>query len=378
MKKSIGIFPKQFGFFPYIFLVYVLFPINYLLAETGTKQIIGFGLVLLFLITYRQLYFTTGKREFTYWLTVQMSIIFIFSCFYDLNHIFLGFFPANFIGYYREKVKFKRALFSLIAVLLAPFVYHFFMGNIHFTKDILYFVPFLIIMFISPFGIRSMNRRMELEQKLEKANQHIEELVKREERVRIARDLHDTLGHTLSLLTLKSQLVQRLVAVDIDRARKEAKEMEVTSRTALKQVRELVSDMRTITIAEELLQVQQILRAAEITYEYNGSSDFSHIPPVTQNIVSMCIREAATNVVKHSKATHCTISILQSTEKMDIIIHDDGTGVEKNKPFGNGLEGMQERLALIDGGLELNNHHGTMLKIIVPIIKKAEQRGAIV
>ncbi|WP_391558709.1 histidine kinase [Robertmurraya sp.] len=378
MKKSIGIFPKQFGFFPYIFLVYVLFPINYLLAETGTKQIIGFGLVLLFLITYRQLYFTTGKTAFTYWLTVQMSIIFIFSCFYDLNHIFLGFFPANFIGYYREKVKFKRAFISLIAVLLAPFVYHFVMGNIHFTKDILYFVPFLVIMFISPFGIRSMNRRMELEQKLAKANQHIEELVKREERVRIARDLHDTLGHTLSLLTLKSQLVQRLVAVDTDRARKEAREMEVTSRTALKQVRELVSDMRTTTIAEEVLQVQQILRAAEITFEYNGSSDFSLIPPVTQNIVSMCIREAATNVVKHSKATHCSISISQSTEKMDIIIHDDGMGVEKNKLFGNGLRGMEERLTLIDGGLELNNQHGAMLKITVPIIKKAEPRGAIV
>jgi two-component system, NarL family, sensor histidine kinase DesK len=378
MKKSIGIFPKQFGFFPYIFLVYVLFPINYLLAETGTKQIIGFGLVLLFLITYRQLYFTTGKTAFTYWLTVQMSIIFIFSCFYDLNHIFLGFFPANFIGYYREKVKFKRAFISLIAVLLAPFVYHFVMGNIHFTKDILYFVPFLVIMFISPFGIRSMNRRMELEQKLAKANQHIEELVKREERVRIARDLHDTLGHTLSLLTLKSQLVQRLVAVDTDRARKEAREMEVTSRTALKQVRELVSDMRTTTIAEEVLQVQQILRAAEITFEYNGSSDFSLIPPVTQNIVSMCIREAATNVVKHSKATHCSISISQSTEKMDIIIHDDGMGVEKNKLFGNGLRGMEERLTLIDGGLELNNQLGAMLKITVPIIKKAEPRGAIV
>lgn len=378
MKKSIGIFPKQFGFFPYIFLVYVLFPVNYLLAETGTKQIIGFGLVLLFLITYRQLYFTTGKRAFTYWLTVQMSIIFIFSCFYDLNHIFLGFFPANFIGYYREKVKFKRAFFSLIAVLLAPFVYHFLMGNIHFTKDILYFVPFLVIMFISPFGIRSMNRRMELEQKLAKANQHIEELVKREERVRIARDLHDTLGHTLSLLTLKSQLVQRLVAVDTDRARQEAREMEVTSRTALKQVRELVSDMRTTTIAEEVLQVQQILRAAEITFEYNGSSDFSLIPPVTQNIVSMCIREAATNVVKHSKATHCSISISQSTEKMDISIHDDGMGVEKNKAFGNGLRGMEERLTLIDGGLELKNHHGATLIITVPIIKKAEPRGAIV
>jgi two-component system, NarL family, sensor histidine kinase DesK len=378
MKKSIGMFPKQFGFFPYVFLIYVLFPINYLLSETGIKQIIGFGLVLLFLVTYRQLYFTTGKKTFTYWLAVQMSIIFTFSALYDLNHIFLGFFPANFIGYYREKGKFRRAFFSLITVLIAPFVYHFVVGDISFSTDLLYFVPFLIIMLISPFGIRSMNRRMELEQKLEQANQHIEELVKREERVRIARDLHDKLGHTLSLLTLKSQLVQRLVTVDIERARQEAREMEVTSRTALQQVRELVSDMRTTTVTEELLQVQQILRAAEITYEYDGLADFTLIPPVTQNIVSMCIREAATNVVKHSKATHCTISISQSTEKMNIVVHDDGMGIDQKKLFGNGLRGMEERLALIDGGLELTNHNGAVLKITVPIIKKLERRGAVV
>lgn len=79
-----------------------------------------------------------------------------------------------------------------------------------------------------------MNRRMELEQKLDEANQHIKELVKREERVRIARDLHDTLGHTLSLLTLKSQLVQRIIASAPERARKEAREMETTSRSDLK------------------------------------------------------------------------------------------------------------------------------------------------
>ncbi|MCY8004443.1 sensor histidine kinase [Bacillus haynesii] len=378
MKKNFSMFPKRYGFFPYIFLIYLLLPISYLTNQTsGIKQLIGFGLVLLFLVTYRQLFFISPQKKlFTYWLAIQLSIILIYTVFYDINLVFLGFFSANFIGYYREKKIFRRGLASLVVVLVAPFIYHL-LKDPSLLNRLFYFLPFLVIMLISPYGIRSMNRRMELEQELDEANQQIKELVKREERVRIARDLHDTLGHTLSLLTLKSQLVQRTIASDPERARKEAREMETTSRAALKQVRELVSDMKTATIAEELIHIQQILRAADITFEYMGGSDFSNIPPVTQNIVSMCIREAATNIVKHSRATHCTISISQTDEKISIAIKDDGMGMNQQTPFGNGLRGMKERLALIDGALDVSTHNGTVLSIAVPIVKKAEGKEAI-
>ncbi|MED1127828.1 sensor histidine kinase [Bacillus paralicheniformis] len=378
MKKNFSMFPKRYGFFPYIFLIYLLLPISYLTNQTsGIKQLIGFGLVLLFLVTYRQLFFISPQKKlFTYWLAIQLSIILIYTVFYDINLVFLGFFSANFIGYYREKKIFRRGLASLVVVLVAPFIYHL-LKDPSLLNRLFYFLPFLVIMLISPYGIRSMNRRMELEQELDEANQQIKELVKREERVRIARDLHDTLGHTLSLLTLKSQLVQRTIASDPERARKEAREMETTSRAALKQVRELVSDMKTATIAEELIHIQQILRAADITFEYMGGSDFSNISPVTQNIVSMCIREAATNIVKHSRATHCTISISQTDEKISITIKDDGMGMDQQTPFGNGLRGMKERLALIDGALDVSTHNGTVLNITVPIVKKAERKETI-
>ncbi|EWH21279.1 sensor histidine kinase [Bacillus haynesii] len=378
MKKNFSMFPKRYGFFPYIFLIYLLLPISYLTNQTsGIKQLIGFGLVLLFLVTYRQLFFISPQKKlFTYWLAIQLSIILIYTVFYDINLVFLGFFSANFIGYYREKKIFRRGLASLVVVLVAPFIYHL-LKDPSLLNRLFYFLPFLVIMLISPYGIRSMNRRMELEQELDEANQQIKELVKREERVRIARDLHDTLGHTLSLLTLKSQLVQRTIACDPERARKEAREMETTSRAALKQVRELVSDMKTATIAEELIHIQQILRAADITFEYMGGSNFSNIPPVTQNIISMCIREAATNIVKHSRATHCTISISQTDEKISIAIKDDGMGMNQQTPFGNGLRGMKERLALIDGALDVSTHNGTVLSIAVPIVKKAEGKEAI-
>ncbi|MCY9286841.1 sensor histidine kinase [Bacillus haynesii] len=378
MKKNFSMFPKRYGFFPYIFLIYLLLPISYLTNQTsGIKQLIGFGLVLLFLVTYRQLFFISPQKKlFTYWLAIQLSIILIYTVFYDINLVFLGFFSANFIGYYREKKIFRRGLASLVVVLVAPFIYHL-LKDPSLLNRLFYFLPFLVIMLISPYGIRSMNRRMELEQELDEANQQIKELVKREERVRIARDLHDTLGHTLSLLTLKSQLVQRTIASDPERARKEAREMETTSRAALKQVRELVSDMKTATIAEELIHIQQILRASDITFEYMGGSDFSNIPPVTQNIVSMCIREAATNIVKHSRATHCTISISQTDEKISIAIKDDGMGMNQQTPFGNGLRGMKERLALIDGALDVSTHNGMVLNITVPIVKKAEGKETI-
>ncbi|ARV46515.1 sensor histidine kinase [Bacillus inaquosorum] len=371
MKKAVSIFPKQFGFFPYIFLVYTIMPFLSLLKESGIKQVIGYGMLVLFVAAYRQLFCSLGRGSFTCWLIVQMAVIFIYSLFYDISYMYLGFFPANFVGYYREKTKFNRAFCGLIFMLLLPCLYQLFANSVS-IRELFSILPFQVIMLISPFGIRSMFRRIELETKLDQANEQIRELSKREERVRIARDLHDTLGHTLSLLTLKSQLIQRLATSDPERTRLEAKEMETSSRAALKQVRELVSDMRTVTMTEELANIQHILKTGNITFQYEGDEDFSAISPVTQNIISMCMREAVTNIIKHSKATHCAITISQFADKMRIVIRDDGKGAAKEKTFGNGLRGMEERLMLIEGGLTLSVHNGTVLTLTIPLIKKAE------
>lgn len=371
-RINIQIFPKRYGFFPYMFLVYLILPVLYIANQSGFTRIFGFALFGLFLVTYRQLYFAMQKNAFDYWLAIQMAIVFFFSMFYDPNLLFMGFFPANFIGWYCNNKKFKLALLCFAAMEIIPAFYH----GIFFSKNTLYFLPFLVIMFLSPFGIRSMNKRMELEKQLDQANEKIKELVKREERTRIARDLHDTLGHTLSLITLKSQLVEKLTKIDPDRAQIEAKEIEKTSRSALKQVRELVSNMRAITIAEELIQVQEILEAAEISYHHQGLTDLSAIPPLSQNIVSMCLREAVTNVVKHSKAKNCSITILKTSENVRFIVKDDGIGLSNKSTNGNGLKGMEERLTLIDGTLTLNTQKGTNLEMKVPIIQKLEKEGA--
>ncbi|WMT41143.1 sensor histidine kinase [Paenibacillus sp. D2_2] len=236
-------------------------------------------------------------------------------------------------------------------------------------------------MLVSPFGIRSMNRRQQLEKELSQANERIKELVKREERVRIARDLHDTLGHTLSLIILKSQLVEKMTTKDPQRAQNEAREIYQTSRAALRQVRELVSDMRAITVAEELTEVAEILQVANIKLEIEGDARLEDVALLTQNIISLCIKEGTTNIVKHSQATHCRISITRTDRKITVQIEDNGIGPAQQDQegirYGNGLNGMCERLSLIEGSLSVatSARQGTTMTITVPQIIKEREDG---
>lgn len=363
-KKRIEIFPKHMGFFPYMFLVYLLFPIYHLAQASGWKLIIGSGMLIVFIITYRQLYFV--QRTFIFWACIQMILIFLFAIFYNAFMIFFGFFTASAMGFAPSKKVF-RILLCLLVVMLGVFV--FINMNQLTPTSLVNIVPMFILMLLTPFGMRNFNQKKMLRNQLNEANEQIKDLVKREERQRIARDLHDTLGHTLSLITLKSQLVEKLIVKNPERASMEAKEITQTSRTALKQLRELISDMRMITVEEELEQIKAILQAANIELEIKQETSASSLSPIEQNILGMCLREAVTNVVKHSKATRCIVSVRELQGELILTVEDNGIGLADQNHDGNGIRGMKERIALIDGFVELGTiNPGTLLTVKVPVV----------
>ncbi|MGX5676877.1 sensor histidine kinase [Bacillus toyonensis] len=364
IEKRMGIFPKHMGFFPYMWLVYLLFPIYNLTQVSGWKLVMGIGMLIVFIITYRQLYFV--QKTFVLWAFIQMILTFLFAIFYNPFMIFFGFFTASAMGFAPSKKVF-RVLLCLLVVMLGAFV--FVNMNQLTPANLVNIVPMFILMLLTPFGMRNFNQKKMLKNQLNEANEQIKDLVKREERQRIARDLHDTLGHTLSLITLKSQLVEKLIVKNPERASVEAKEITQTSRTALKQLRELISDMRMITVEEELEQIKAILQAANIELEIEQEASASSLSPIEQNILGMCLREAVTNVVKHSKATQCTVSVLESQGELILKVEDNGIGLEDQNNDGNGIRGMKERIALIDGFVELNTiHSGTLLTVKVPVV----------
>ena len=193
-----------------------------------------------------------------------------------------------------------------------------------------------------------------------------------EERLRMARDLHDLLGHTLSLITLKSELAGRLLDKDHAMATQEIHEVERVARQALREVREAVAGYRQHNLRGELDAARQILEAAGIacTIAYEARS----LPPYADAVLGWVVREGVTNVIRHSRAKHCLIHIDSSDDAVRAEIRNDGDPrKESNRMgWGSGLSGLAERVADEGGRLEagtgsMPDGPGFRLKVEIPI-----------
>lgn len=232
--------------------------------------------------------------------------------------------------------------------------------------------PFILIgvigVILLPLNSYVRNKQENLENQLEDANKQISRLVVMQERQRIARDLHDTLGQKLSLIGLKSDLASKLIEKDPVRAKTELLDINHTARIALKEVRELVSNMQSGKLEDELIRVQQILKAADIDFRVKGNPVLKDTPLLVENVLSMCLKEAITNVVKHSNATFCHVLIKQTQNDLFLQVQDNGIGFDPDRQFseGHGLRGMRERLEFVNGELEISEVDGTTINVHIP------------
>jgi two-component system, NarL family, sensor histidine kinase DesK len=212
-----------------------------------------------------------------------------------------------------------------------------------------------------------MNRR------LRKANEEVEHLAKVAERERIARDLHDVLGHTLSVITLKSELAGKLIERDPQRAAKEIREVEEISRQALSEVRDAIRGYRSQGLVAELAQAKSTLETAGLTVQCDAASTMK-LPALQESVLSLAVREGVTNVLRHAQARTCRLRLEQENGSCRLEIQDDGQGFSTIE--GNGLRGMRERVEMLGGTLERMNRSGTMLVINLPLKEvHAKQEG---
>ena len=203
-----------------------------------------------------------------------------------------------------------------------------------------------------------MNRR------LLKANEEIEHLATVAERERIARDLHDVLGHTLSVITLKSELAGKLIDRDPQRAGKEIREVEEISRQALSEVRDAIRGYRSKGLAAELAQAKSTLETAGLSVQCDAASTMK-LPAMQESVLSLVVREAVTNVVRHAQAHTCRLRLDQQNGSCLLEIEDDGRGGFNGE--GNGLRGMRERVEMLGGTLNRETSSGTRLTITLPM-----------
>jgi two-component system sensor histidine kinase DesK len=203
--------------------------------------------------------------------------------------------------------------------------------------------------------------------KLRLAHEEIEHLAKVAERERIARDMHDILGHTLSVIILKSELAGKLIDLDPQRAKREIQDVEQTSRNALADVRHAIRGYRSQSLDAELKQAKATLETAGVTVQAEASK--VPLTPAQESVVALVVREAVTNVVRHANAKHCSLRLTPENGNCFVEIQDDGLGGSAAE--GNGLRGMRERIEALGGTLEREIAHGTRLSIRFPLTEPA-------
>jgi two-component system sensor histidine kinase DesK len=185
------------------------------------------------------------------------------------------------------------------------------------------------------------------------------------ERERIARDLHDVLGHTLSVIVLKAELAGRLVERDPARASAEIGDVERTARTALAEVREAIGGYRARGLAAEIENARRALDAAGVALVADAATEGSAaLTANEETVLALAVREAVTNIVRHARATTCTLRFVTSGGRRRLVVEDDGQHTATQE--GNGLRGMRERVEALGGKLLLEREHGTRLLIELP------------
>jgi two-component system, NarL family, sensor histidine kinase DesK len=234
----------------------------------------------------------------------------------------------------------------------------------------------LIVPLLAGLLTYGSERRNVLVHKLSQTRAELARMAVAEERLRISRDLHDLLGHSLSLIALKSELAGRVIESDPERAAREIAELESVARSSLAEVRQAVTSYRQPSLAAELAAARRMLASAGIDVRVDAPDTYA-LPPAVDALLAWTVREGSTNIVRHSGARHAGIRIEVTGARAGAELCDDGAGPAagaamaggEGGPGGSGLAGLTERAARLDGTLRAGagERGGFRLRVSVPL-----------
>jgi two-component system sensor histidine kinase DesK len=354
---------KTLGWTPYAWLIYIL---PFTLTPMYSRRFddpAGWALFIIATLALSVLYFrgywARGRELMLLAAATTAMAVAFWPISYGAGAMFI--FAAGMIGYLEPS---RQAIIGVALIALTAIAEGWFLGRDWFSGS----WPVVFTVLVGAINIHfsqvgRSNKRLQL------AQDEIEHLAKVAERERIARDLHDLLGHTLSLVILKSELAAKLSERDPDRARDEIRDVERISREALAQVRAAVAGYRSGGVESEAQHAQSALGSAGVAVEVKLVK--KQLPASHEAVLALALREAVTNIVRHANASQCTIALEASDAQCTLTVADDGRG--GNEPFGNGLTGMRERVEVLGGTMTRDGRRGTRLTVTLPL--RAESRA---
>jgi two-component system sensor histidine kinase DesK len=344
---------------PYIYLVYLAifftsliayqrYPYSYHYAALGT---------VLFLIVYFHSYWVSSKRII--WNIITILIIGSFMTLLTPGASVFFVYAAAFCCHLGST---KKAFLGLLFIIAWIAIF-----SITFSFTPYYYVPAALFTLMIG-GINIYQHDIDIKnQALNLSQQEVRDLARTSERERIARDLHDLIGHTFSVITLKAELAGKLIGKDNQKAKLEISELETISRQALKQVREVVTGYRSSDLNTELAHAKYILESNEINFSYQF--DDIEMSTVINKELAIILKELVTNILKHAQASKVKASITKNKDQVLLNVTDDGIGFDQSESenHGYGLKGIQERATKLSGRFILESNSSTSITVSIPL-----------
>ncbi|MFC9848719.1 sensor histidine kinase [Streptomyces sp. NPDC060223] len=339
-----------------IWLVYLSAPVSDLLHgghSTGVRILGSVGLAA-FVCWYMVLVFRTGRGETNSLVLGSLAVLAAQSAVLSLTlgrewlvlfvYVAIASGAALPLRWARWSIPCSAALLTAIALAV--------------PDGTAYLGALLIPAVLGGFAMTGVRELVRTTIALREARATVAQLAANEERLRLARDLHDLLGHSLSLITLKSELAGRMLPDHPDKAAQQVADIENVSRQALVDVREAVTGYRRPRLAGELAGTSVALTAAGVIADLPAEPDLAGVPEESESALAWALREAVTNVVRHSGARRCVVGLVRRQTldgpELELSVEDDGAGRSGGSVDGpgNGLTGLAERLEKAGGSLE--------------------------
>lgn len=350
----------------YIWLVYLPYIMAQYVPTKSVTDWIWLGLGVVFLVVYILV------NEIDRWLPVTIPLelaitgLFAIFAFNDYMIIYPGWQVSFILARYPRKYFhwFATAFYLIILVGLwrANLVHP---GTLNISNGNLLNLVFPLV---SPIFAYTASRSIIRQRQLRQTNRRLQAIVRRGERERIARDLHDTLGQSFSMMTLKAELAKKLLDKAPERVGPELDDIAQTSRHDLQLVRSIVNDLHQQSLSEMMLTQGKNLAEANVVLLTGGENDATEWPTKVQIHLSPVISEAITNVIRHAHAHQVEITFEQTPSAYIVNIQDDGRSKNNYARAGsNGISGMQQRMNEVNGTFTITHtRQGTLVTLTLP------------
>jgi two-component system sensor histidine kinase DesK len=341
---------------PYLWLVYLpLYGLNWIWQPPTTLDLVIAAIALpVFLFIYFSADKTQGHLRFAY-VVFMLVLAFVLGSISNGNWATIVIYAFAISG---DTKPIRLAIQYLAICMIATVSYSLLM-----RFGMQHWFPAIFFGTIAALATMFGSKLSEANEALRRSQAEAQAMAATAERERIARDLHDLLGHTLTVAAVKSELAARLIDVDPARAKMEMQELHTTVRTALSDIREAVTGMRRTKLSAEVAQARNALASVDTAFTFHAPAE--DLPPGIEDALAMLLREGATNVVRHARASRCDVDVAVEREQVRFTLTDDGQGGEVKE--GNGISGMKARVSALGGVLKIISGQGTRIEAVIPL-----------